>query len=39
MSEAGGGDCDLLIDPVLPADEAAYQCQVMVLYTCTVLYD
>merc|ERR1719468_657586 len=30
MSEAGDlGDCDLIIDPVLPADEAVYQCQVM----------
>ena len=28
MSEAGDpGDCDLIIDPVLPADEAVYQCQ------------
>ena len=30
MSEAGDpGDCDLVIDPVLPADEAVFQCQVM----------
>ena len=28
MSEAGDpGDCDLIIDPVLPADEAVFQCQ------------
>ena len=28
MSEAGDpGDCDLIIDPVLPTDEAVFQCQ------------
>ena len=28
MSEAGDPrDCDLIIDPVLPADEAVFQCQ------------
>ena len=28
MTEGGGGNCDLRISPVLPSDEAAYQCQV-----------
>ena len=28
MAEAAAGNCDLAIDPVLPADEAVYQCQV-----------
>ena len=28
MTEGGGGDCDLRISPVLPSDEASYQCQV-----------
>ena len=28
MREGGGGDCDLRISPVLPSDEASYQCQV-----------
>ena len=28
MSEQGGGSCDLIIEPVLPADEASYTCQV-----------
>jgi len=28
MTDGGGGDCDLRISPVLPSDEATYQCQV-----------
>ena len=28
MREGGGGHCDLTISPVLPSDEASYQCQV-----------
>jgi len=28
MEEDGGGKCDLVISPVLPSDQATYQCQV-----------
>ena len=28
MEEEGGGNCDLVISPVLPRDQATYQCQV-----------